>query len=203
MAKVERAESGGRAMPPALESLDRAQRERRARIVDAAVRLMLHTDYDQIQMKDIAAAANVALGTTYRYFASKEQLLAEALVTWSDGFPPFDPRLAERTSVDQLKQAFRRAARAFEPHPSVFGTILVLQATTDPLVVPIYDQFAARRMEAFTRYLPDVPSPLRERVVEVMCSVLDGNLRTWSLGRRSIREVYRSLDSAAELLVLH
>ena len=43
-------------------------------------------DYDSLQMKDITAAAGVALGTTYRYFSSKDHLVAEALLAWSEQF---------------------------------------------------------------------------------------------------------------------
>ncbi len=201
MNEAQRASDERRTVPPAVESLDETQRQRRARIVEAAVELMLATEYERIQMKDVSAAAGVALGTTYRYFASKEQLLAEALVAWSDCFPAFEGTVQPGRSVDQLKKAFRRAARAFEPHPTVYGTILVLQATTDPLVASIYDRFAVSRQQAFARYLPRVPSPRREQIVDVMAAVLDVNLRAWALGRRSMQSVYAKLDLAAELLV--
>ena len=68
------------------ESLDGRQRERRDRIVQATVQLMVHTDYDSLQMKDITAEAGVALGTTYRYFNSKDHLVAEALLAWAEQF---------------------------------------------------------------------------------------------------------------------
>jgi AcrR family transcriptional regulator len=188
--------------PPAVESLDPVQQARRARIVDAAIDLMRRTEYDRIQMKDVSAAAGVALGTTYRYFASKEQLLAEALLVWSDRFPVLDGSAARTgDALVQLKKAFRRAARAFEPNPTVYRTILVLQSTKDPAAAAAFDRFAARRREAFARYLPDVPSPRRERIVDVMSAVLDSSLRGWAMRGNPIATVYRALDSAAELLL--
>ena len=72
--------------PPRVESLDVRQRARRDRIVQATVQLMSVKDYDSLQMKDITAAAGVALGTTYRYFSSKDHLVAEALLAWSEQF---------------------------------------------------------------------------------------------------------------------
>lgn len=201
MAEPRRAAADGRPTPPTVESLDEAQRQRRARIVDSAVGLMLSTEYDRIQMKDVSAAAGVALGTTYRYFASKEQLLGEALVAWSDRFPPFEGTGRGGRSADQLKKAYRRAARAFEPHPTVYGTILVLQASNDPLVVPLYERFATRTQEAFARYVPGIPSPRRERIVAVIGAVLDANLRRWVLGRQPMSGVLAALDSAVDLLV--
>lgn len=193
---------GRRPDPPAVESLDSVQRARRARIVDSAIELMCRTEYDRIQMKDVSAAAGVALGTTYRYFTSKEQLLAEALLVWSDRFPALEgPAARDGDPLAQLKKAFRRAARAFEPNPTVYRTILVLQSTKEPLAAGVFDRFAARRREAFARYLPDVPSPRRERIVDVMSAVLDSSLRGWALRGNPIATVYRALDSAAELLL--
>lgn len=199
---AETAGVAGRPHPPAVESLDSVQRVRRARIVDSAIELMRHTEYDRIQMKDVSAAAGVALGTTYRYFASKEQLLAEALLVWSDRFPALEgPAQGSGDARAQLKKAFRRAARAFEPNPTVYGTILVLQSSKDPVAAALFDRFAARRREAFARYLPEVPSPRRERIVDVMSAVLDASLRGWALRGKPIATVYQALDSAAELLL--
>ena len=38
--------------------------------------------YEAVQMRDVAARANVALGTIYRYFSSKDHLLAAVMVEW-------------------------------------------------------------------------------------------------------------------------
>ena len=188
---------------PEVETLDDAQRARRARIVDAAVELLTTTPYEGIQMKDVTARAGVALGTTYRYFASKDHLLAEALLAWAQRFPtaPPDSNGSGGRSVDQLKRAFRTAARAFEPHPSVYGTLHVLQASADPHARRLFNQFGARQETAFASFLPRVPSPRREHIVAVMGAVLDSNLRAWAAGRQPIDQVYENLDVAAELLL--
>ena len=38
--------------------------------------------YDAVQMREVSARADVALGTIYRYFASKDEILTEGLVRW-------------------------------------------------------------------------------------------------------------------------
>ncbi|MDQ1454884.1 MAG: TetR/AcrR family transcriptional regulator, cholesterol catabolism regulator, partial [Actinomycetota bacterium] len=63
--------------------LTHAQQARRDRIVDAGLALLAARDYDKIQVKDVAEEANVALGTLYHYFSSKEHLFAEVLVRWA------------------------------------------------------------------------------------------------------------------------
>lgn len=59
------------------------QAERRRRVLVAAAELAADGGYDAVQMRDVAARAGVALGTVYRYFSSKDVLLAEVLVEWS------------------------------------------------------------------------------------------------------------------------
>lgn len=181
-------------------TLDEAQRERRARIVDAAVALMLTTEYERIQMRDITAAAGVALGTTYRYFASKDHLMSEAVLAWADGFPT-EPPPTGGTSRDRLKLAFKLAVRAFEPHPTAYGAVSILQGSTDPHAAAGYAAFASRQVESFERFIPRVRPERRARIVLVMGAVLDTQLRSWSLGRVPIAEVHRALDDAADLLM--
>jgi AcrR family transcriptional regulator len=187
--------------PPAVEDLTATQRDRRARIVEAAIGLILTVDHSRIQMKDVTAAAGVALGTTYRYFASKDHLLAEALLAWSERFPVIGPAAAPRRSVDQLKAAYRYAVRAFEPHPTAYDTMLALQRSSDPLAVAAYEEFAQRRTTAFATFIPGIPSPRREDIVMVMSAVLDNQLRGWAMGRLPIADVYRALEVTADLLL--
>ena len=66
----------------AISSLSRSQEARRQRVIEAAIELATEGGYDAVQMREVAAAAGVALGTIYRYFSSKDHLLAEAQVEW-------------------------------------------------------------------------------------------------------------------------
>ena len=154
-----RDDEAGEAGPPDVASLTDAQRARRMRIVEAAIEAMLTTEYSQIQMRDVTAAAGVALGTTYRYFASKNHLLAEALFAWASRFPTFGEERAGGRSVDQLQHAYRLAVRAFEPHPTVYETMMILQGVSEPRVEAIFRSFAHRQTEAFSRSIPRIATP--------------------------------------------
>src|SRR5258708_8914904 len=66
------AENGARLTP--------VQKRRRRRIIDAAMELAAEGGYEAVQMREVAARAGVALGTLYRYFPSKEQLLVAGMV---------------------------------------------------------------------------------------------------------------------------
>jgi AcrR family transcriptional regulator len=52
------------------------QAARQERILDAAARLAAADGLEHVQMHDVARAAEVAIGTLYRYFPSKTQLFA-------------------------------------------------------------------------------------------------------------------------------
>src|SRR5665213_4127874 len=69
---------------PIPRTLTRAQQARHQRVIDAAMSLGLEGGYEAVQMRDVAARADVAMGTVYRYFVSKDHLLAAALVSWVD-----------------------------------------------------------------------------------------------------------------------
>ena len=58
-----------------------AQRERRDRMLNAAMKLASDGGYEAVQMREVADDAGVALGTLYRYFPSKVHLLVAALAS--------------------------------------------------------------------------------------------------------------------------
>jgi TetR/AcrR family transcriptional repressor of mexJK operon len=57
----------------------RSRNDRRQRIVLAASQMFAERAYVEVQMDDLARAADVAKPTIYRYFSSKEDLFLEAL----------------------------------------------------------------------------------------------------------------------------
>ena len=49
-----------------------------------AVRLAEQGGFEAVRLRDVASHAGVALGTLYRYFGSKDHLMASALLAWGD-----------------------------------------------------------------------------------------------------------------------
>lgn len=189
-----------RPSPPAAGQLRAAQRERRDRIVQAAVAMMADTEYERIQVKDVAESAGVALGTLYRYFVSKDHLFAEALVAWADGFGADLAGPSDGATVDKVKALYRRAVRAFERRPNVYGVLLALQGVSEPHASQSFREFSARQTAAFDSVLSRVPEARRRTIVAVMGAVLDNNLRNWRLGHQPISACYEAVDDAADLI---
>jgi AcrR family transcriptional regulator len=191
---------GRRAAPPSVESLPLEQRERRDRIVSAAVALMASEDYERIQVKDVADAAGVALGTLYRYFASKDHLFACARASWAGGFGEDMISGGPGRAPDRVKALFRRSVRAFERQPHVWGALHTLQASNDPYTVEAYRTFSQHQQAAYVGALARVPEERRADIIAVMTAVLAQNLREWHLGHQPIASVYDTIDRAVDLI---
>jgi AcrR family transcriptional regulator len=105
---------------------------RRARMVAAAVELAVNGGYEAVQMRDVAARAEVALGTLYRHYPSKDHLLLAALAEQADGLrermaqrPPDGADAATRTA-----DVLQRATRALARRPDLTAALVI--ALTSP-----------------------------------------------------------------------
>lgn len=188
--------------PPDPASLPRAQRERRQRIVQAANRLLEQHEYDAVQMRDVAEEAGVALATIYRYFSSKEHLYAAALLEWAADYPRGLQRDggSAQTDEDRMRALMRRAVRAFERRPQMMRAVIVLESSQDPNARALFEQFAARNVAALTAALASTDPDTAAAIVETANSVMVTRLRSWALGRCTIRDVDRSVQRTLDLV---
>ena len=191
-----------RAVPEA-DTLPPDQRERRDGIVDAAIEMMTEVDYADIQVKDIARRAGVALGTLYRYFGSKDHLMTEALLAWSARFPtrPAGTRADGTDPVSQVAAVYLTAAKAFERSPKVYGALMQIQASSDPRAAAGFRSFGSRQTETFARALDTLDPELRDDVIAVMSAVLSDGLRGCQSGAHTRAELRHRIQRTAELLV--
>jgi len=190
------------ALHPDPDSLPRGQQERRDRIVRAAITLLEHGEYDAIQMRDVAQEASVALATVYRYFTSKEHLYAAALLAWAADFPVREQskRAGGRSDEAQLRALMRRAVRAFERYPQMMRVEIVIESSSDPNARALFDQFAARNVDALTSALSSTDTDTAAAIVATVNSVLATRLRAWALGRITIADVDRSVQKTLDLI---
>lgn len=59
--------------------IEQKKRKKREKIIGAAIKLLSEKGYAKTKMKDIASEAEIADGTLYTYFSSKEDLMMKAL----------------------------------------------------------------------------------------------------------------------------
>ena len=180
--------------------LPRAQRERRRRIVHAALDLLADHEYDAIQVRDIADAAGVALATLYRYFSSKEHLYAAVLLEWAADYPVGLDRAAGTDPEARIRALMRRAVRAFERAPHVMRVVVVLETSDDPNARALFDEFARANAAVFLDALRSLDAEIAASIHFTLNSVMVTRLRSWALGRATIPDVNRSIEQSIDLI---
>ncbi len=188
--------------PPAPELLIPSQRARRDRIIAAALRQLEDGEYDRIQMRDIAEHADVALGTVYRYFVSKEHLFAAVLLEWSESL---DDRVQRRplvgeTPATRLDDLMDRVLTAFERFPQFLRLIIVLETTPDPYARQLHAEFSSHTGGTFLEPLEHLDPVLAADVLDVVKAVLWTLLRGWSQGAYPMREARRRMTRCIDLI---
>jgi AcrR family transcriptional regulator len=181
------------------------QRDRRDRLIEAALALLETDDYEKVQVKDVADKAGVSLGTLYNYFFSKERLFAEALVRWAGNLPTNirNRPLRETSPQARLEEAVHRALRAFEKRPQMARLVSVLMMSDDPFAGDLMERMDRATTDAYMQALSAVDPVVARAIVDVVNAVFSLALREWSRGRITARELYDRVDSAIGLLLVH
>jgi AcrR family transcriptional regulator len=180
-----------------------AQKARRQRVVDAGVALLRTRDYDNIQVKDVAEEANVALGTVYNYFSSKDHMFAEVLIAWASTLGTNISRnpLRGTTDAERLTEVFHRSVRAFQRQPHFARLVATLETSPDPYATEILARLGEATTEVYASAMHDIDPERAHAVVRVVDAVLTTGLRSWVAGRMSITEVNDRLTEAIALLL--
>jgi AcrR family transcriptional regulator len=180
-----------------------AQQARRQRVLDAGLRLLRERDYEKIQMKDVAEEAEVALGTLYHYFSSKERLFAEVLVTWANSLGAGISRnpLRAGTDRDRLTEVFHRSVRAFQRQPQLARLVATLETSSDPAATEFLGRLGNATDDVYAGAMRNIDPVRATAIVHVVDAVLASGLRSWVAGRMTIAQVNDRLSEAITLLV--
>jgi AcrR family transcriptional regulator len=187
----------------ASRGLTRAQEARRNRVVDAAMELALEGGYEAVQMRDVAARAHVAMGTVYRYFSSKDHLLAAALVHWVE---QLDARLAlaparGATASERVLDVLERGLRAMARQPKLVGAVFASLASSDPAAVECQQQMGAVMDGIITRAVGEPLPPDHAERTRMIGHVWYSSLVGWINGWSDMTRVRDELAVAVRLLL--
>lgn len=188
----------------AASTLTKSQAARRERVIEAARALGSEGGYEVVQMREVADRADVALGTIYRYFSSKDHLLAAVLVQWALDLEaqvtkrlPHDP-----TTSDRLVKILQRAARAMEADPDLSRAVLTAMSKSDPRVQEC--QREAAQVMARIQLLAfddDFDPEACVGVIRLLGQVWFAALIGWVNGWSNITKVSDELEFAARFLL--
>ncbi|MBL8775777.1 MAG: TetR family transcriptional regulator [Acidimicrobiales bacterium] len=185
-------------------ALSKSQAERRRRVIGAAIDLGAGGGYDAVQMRDLSARSDVALGTIYRYYSSKDHVLAEALVEWVEDL---EGQIARRpptgaTTADRMVDILRRATRAMEREPKLSEAVITALAAADPKVIECQQVVGTTMARIQDRAFPDdFDVDTRAGIVRMLGWIWYAALVGWVNGWSGIGKVGDELELAARLLI--
>ena len=185
-------------------ALARNQAARRRRVLDAAVRLAERGGFETVQRRDVATEANVALGTVYRYFTSKERLLLEAMV---EQVRTLAQRVEERppvgaTPAERVVDVLGRATASLQRHPEVTAAMVRANGSAQPSEADCVREVRELMTGIITAAMHEGPPSSRDlAVARVLQQVWLSALIGWVGGVDDAPRVTADLDAAAHLLL--
>jgi AcrR family transcriptional regulator len=156
-----------------------------------------------VQMRDVASEAGVALGTIYRYFTSKDHLLAACQVEFARAE---QRRLELRptqgdTAADRVVDVLRRATRAQERQPQLTAAMVTAISSPDPAVSGCQREVTAVMAGVLAGPMGDIDPTLKAEITRALSHVWFSALLGWVNGWTNVGAVGEELESAARLLL--
>ncbi|MEU4260881.1 TetR family transcriptional regulator [Streptomyces sp. NPDC025273] len=194
------AQAGAAASP-----LTERQEARRRRILQAGTQLAGRGGFEAVQMREVAEAAGVALGTLYRYFPSKIHLLVAVM---QDQLQHLRLTLRRRPpradgAAQRVAETLLRAFRALQREPHLADAMVRALTFADRGVSPEADAVSRLTTEIILDAM-ELEDPTQEQlcVVRVIEHTWHSALITWLSGRESIAQVERDIETVCGLIDL-
>jgi AcrR family transcriptional regulator len=190
-------------------------KDRRDKILDVAVSLAEEGGFENVRQRDVAANAGVALGTLYKSFRSKEDILVAAIdreaetlerrmeLKPAQGDTPLDRVVAFFTIVTRglcRKPKYARAViRAMASgEPEVAGKVVAYHERITGLIVAAL-RGAGRPGVADAKTSP--PSKKESMLAFVLQQLWFASLVGWSAGLHNQTEVIEQMRRTGEILI--
>ena len=182
------------------------QLERRKHLIRAAIDLVAEIGVERVQMKQVSERSGVALGTTYRYFSSKDHLLAAAVSDWrgmlmSDLAAELRGTNAPLGGTDRVVGFVHRGMRAFQRQPHLAHLLVAVTVSTDPFASEAVDAMANAGRASLLAVMPEVPASAREVVPHIIDAAWQSELVAWVTGRSTLGDAFQRLEAVIRLVL--
>ena len=142
--------------PLRVENMTSRQLVRRAKLIEAITELVEEVGCQAVQMQDVAKRSGVALGTAYRYFRSKDHLLAAAMAEWQQRFfrrMMLTNAVADQEPISRVVDYLERSFKAFHRNPEMAALMVQTLTSRDPDVLAALNSMSEASTELFRQLL--------------------------------------------------
>lgn len=185
--------------------------ERKDRIIDVAIRLAEEGGFDNVRQRDVARLAGVALGTLYKSFRSKEDILAAALHRETDRLEQRLERkpIEGKNASERLSSLFSTLTRTILRKPNYARAVLKAMTSGEEVASKVVaHQIKITRMviAALRGTTPGQTTAIELTLDEIKVAVLlqqiwFAALVGWSARLHGQARVVEQVGEAAELLI--
>ncbi|MER7703149.1 TetR/AcrR family transcriptional regulator [Kitasatospora sp. NPDC097605] len=193
--------------PRPVEAMSPRQLERRGSLIAAALALVNEIGVERLQMKQVCERSGVALGTAYRYFSSKDHLLAAAIAEWhrlllADLVAELRGPRAGLGATDRVVRFVRGGMRAYQRQPELARLRVAVAASTDPFASESLQGMARADSTALQAVMADeVPAAASDLVRHIVGHAWQGELTAWVTGRTTLGDARRRLEDVVRLVL--
>jgi AcrR family transcriptional regulator len=187
----------------------RRREKRRQEIYQAALQLFVEHGYEKVTVADITRAADVAKGTFFNYFPSKEHLLLEYRRSLFDFIHAYGETLQGDSARELFQKYFRKLARRIRSEGDAYG-MLLQEVVARPHLVALDAERQDRYLVLAQRFLRvgqtagEVPDGVDLKLLaETIRDVWNGTSIGWVLEKPSgslETRITRKLDLLFDLL---
>lgn len=182
--------------------LSPAQALRRTAVIDAARSLAREGGYAAVTMQAVADRSGVGRATLYRYFASKDHLLAEVVVAWgADLTAELRARPSSATApAERVAEVLMRVLEAARLEPRLTAAVLASATSPDPEAIRAGLRFGSLIQDYLDVALGAGAGPEREELAALIGHVFFSSLLNMSSGRIDPDQAAAAVRAAARRL---
>ena len=161
--------------------------------------------YDAIQVRAIADRTGISSDTIYRYFGSRDRLVAEAVGQWSDQmfYVPAATWLDGDTAAERLLAYYRQLWAVWEANPRMLETFVRAAIAEGALAGGIADRSLSSLVPVTEHALRDVEPAYRADVLMTVEHVTHSAMTYVVRGQMSVDDVYPQLERVVRRLAQH
>ena len=196
----------------AAESSHPLLEERARRIIETTIELAEQGGFEAVRLRDVAAHAEVAMGTLYRRFHSKEDLLVAALESETRAMATRVERKPPKgeTASERVVDFFGMATRGMLRRPNLSRAMLRASAAGEPVLARKVEVFHDLMLRMVVGALRDEPIPSRgtaiidgrERLLgEILNQIWFAVMVGWSAGLQTQASINERMRASAELVL--
>jgi AcrR family transcriptional regulator len=181
------------------------QAKKRAAARRAATELASASGYDAVTITAVAHRIGVSRATMYQYFASRDQLLAEIMVEWTERInadlrrnPP-----GGRAPAERVGEAFERILQLCARNRKPTSALLFAATSSDPAAREAFPSWS-RPVDVYLKTLLGHEQVRNiEEIVPILNNVLFAALIAMTRRGQQPSEAARVLKTTAQLLLGH